>query len=176
MVCIGSILGDGYLDKTTRGYSLRIHHGLKQIPYVDYKYSILRNIVNSSPKISGKAYYFRTISHPIFSELRSVFYNNKVKTVPKLFLDNNFDSLAFAIWIMDDGSRDKNQLRINTQCFSLEDNMWLIKFLQAKLGITATINLDKNKYRLRISYSSMSCLKDLVLPYIIPSMLYKLSP
>ena len=64
MFIIGTLLGDGYLDKTTRGYSLRIHHGIAQKEYVDYKYQLIKCFVNSAPKTSGKAYYFRTVSHP----------------------------------------------------------------------------------------------------------------
>jgi len=33
-VVIGSMLGDGYLDRTTMGYSLRLHHGVSQKDYV----------------------------------------------------------------------------------------------------------------------------------------------
>jgi len=91
-------------------------------------------------------------------------------------LEHDFDPFAFAIWIMDDGAADKRQLRIKSQPFSLEENLWLIKFLQAKFGILSTINVDRGKYRLRIADSSMNLLKELILPYIIPSMLYKLSP
>ncbi len=176
MFIIGSILGDGYLDTTTRGYSLRIHHGIIQKEYVEFKYSLISSFVNSKPKRSGNAYYFRTVSHPLFSKLRSEFYSDRKKVIPKLFLRKNFDPLALAIWIMDDGAADKNQLRINTQCFSLKENLWLVKFLQTKFGIKSTINIDKGKYRLRIAGSSMNLLKELINPYIIPSMSYKLSP
>ncbi|MBI4092124.1 MAG: hypothetical protein HY427_02890 [Candidatus Levybacteria bacterium] len=173
---LGTLLGDGYLDRTTRGYSLRIHHGISQKEYVDFKYIVLKSFVNSQPRQSGNSYYFRTVSHPYLTNLREIFYLGKKKIVPRNFLESNFDPFAFAIWIMDDGARDSRQLRINTQSFSLEENLWLIKFLQAKFGIVAKINKDKGKYRLRIGTLSMQVLKDLVLPYIIPSMLYKLSP
>ena len=176
MFIIGSILGDGYLDTTTRGYSLRIHHGISQKEYVEFKYSLISSFVNSKPKRSGNAYYFRTVSHPILTKLRSIFYKDRKKVIPKIFLRKNFDPFALAIWIMDDGAADKNQLRINTQSFSLEENLWLIKFLQTKFGIKSTINVDRRKYRLRIANSSMNLLKQLITPYIIPSMSYKLSP
>ena len=176
MLMVGSLLGDGYLDKTTRGYSLRINHGINQKQYVDFKYQFIKYFVNSPPKRSGNAYYFRTVSHPIFIALRDLFYKKRKKVIPNIFLEENFDAFAMAIWIMDDGAADYNQLRINTQCFSLAENLWFIKFLQAKFGVNATINVDKGKYRLRIAGSSMNRLKQLVLPYIIPSMLYKLSP
>ena len=175
MLLIGTLLGDGYLDRTTRGYSLRIHHGVSQKEYVDFKYQLLHSFVNSPPKRSGKAYYFRTVSHPFLIQLRKQFYIGQKKIIPKQFLESNFDPFAFAIWIMDDGAADWNQLRLNTQSFDHKENLWLTQFLQAKFGITATINQDKGKYRLRIRASSMPILKNLVLPYIIPSMLYKLS-
>jgi hypothetical protein len=176
MFVIGSLLGDGYLDATTRGYSLRINHGIGQKEYVDFKYSLISNFVNSKPKRSGNTYYFRTISHPLFSKLRRLFYIQRKKVLSRKYLKENFDSFALAIWIMDDGSADKNQLRINTQCFALKENLWLIKFLQTKFGINSTINVDKGKYRLRIAGSSMNLLKQLIFPHIIPSMFYKLSP
>jgi hypothetical protein len=76
---IGSLLGDGYLDKTTRGYALRIHHGMVQKEYVDYKYQLIKSFVNSAPKVSGKAYYFRTVSHPDLIQLRKHFYMQQKK-------------------------------------------------------------------------------------------------
>jgi hypothetical protein len=36
---IGSLLGDEYLLKTTRGYAFRVNHGLAQKAYVDWKYA-----------------------------------------------------------------------------------------------------------------------------------------
>ena len=176
MLIIGSLLGDGYLDKTTRGYSLRINHGIVQKKYADFKYQLIESFVNSPPKRSGKAYYFRTVSHPVLTTLRNIFYRKQKKIAPIKFLEANFDPFALAIWIMDDGAADGNQLRINSQSFTYQENLWLSSFLQAKLGISTTINVDKGKYRLRVKDSSMNLLKKMVLPYIIPSMLYKFSP
>lgn len=176
MLIVGSLLGDGYLDKTTRGYSLRLNHGIAQKRYVDFKYQLIKSFVNSPPKRSGKAYYFRTVSHPILTLLRNIFYLKQTKIAPINFLEENFDSFALAIWIMDDGTADGNQLRINTQSFTFKENLWLSSFLQAKFGIDTTINVDRGKYRLRVRDSSMSLLKKMVLSYIIPSMLYKFSP
>src|SRR5260370_8368620 len=100
MLLIGTLLGDGYLDKTTKGYSLRIHHGIAQKEYVDYKYQLIKSFVNSAPKISGKAYYFRTVSHPDLTFLRNNFYIHQKKVLPKNLLEENFNALSFAIWII----------------------------------------------------------------------------
>ncbi len=173
---IGSLLGDGYLDKTTCGYALRIHHGIAQKAYVDFKYQLIAKFTNSRPKRSGKAYYFRTVTHPIFDKLHELFYQNGKKVLPIKLIEKDLSPFALAIWIMDDGSKETRQLRINTQSFTREENLSLIKFLQTKFGIESTINVDKEKYRLRIRGNSMPKLISLIKPYFIPEMLYKLPP
>ena len=173
-VVIGSLLGDGHLVATTRGFAFRVNHGLIQKAYVDWKYSQLEELTNSSPRASGNCYYFRTVSHPYFDELRRLFYRQAQKILP-LQLDEWFTPLVLAVWIMDDGARDGRQLRINSQCFSAQENTRLIEIMKAKLGITASLNRDKGKFRLRIAATSMSCVRQIVAPYIVPSMQYKLS-
>ena len=70
-------------------------------------------------------------------------------------------------------------LKICTDNFTLEEVERLIKVLQAKYGIKATINQRTNSdgavvWRIRISKLSMDKLISIVRPYIIPEMLYKL--
>lgn len=76
---------------------------------------------------------------------------------------------------MDDGAKDSSQLRLNTQSFSREENERLIRILEATLGITVTLNRDKNYFRLRVKAKSMPRVRQLIAPYIIPSMHYKFS-
>ena len=173
---IGSILGDAHLVRTTCGYAFRVNHGLAQISYVEWKYEILTPFVRTKPRISGKCYYFRTISHPIFSDLHTSFYEGRNKIVPADLLKARLNPFILAVWIMDDGSRDGRQLRINSQSFSKRENLFLQDILDAKLGIKSALNRDKDKYRLRIKDQSMKKLVQLVEPHIIPSMLYKLLP
>lgn len=173
---VGSMLGDGYLVRTTKGYAFRVNHGLKQQDYVDWKHNILREFVNSKPRQSGNTYYFRTVTHPKFLELRALFYQKFLKVIPKTLIERLMSPFILAVWIMDDGSRDGRQLRINTQCFSEEEQVFLQDVLRAKLGINTTLNRDKNQFRLRVGERSMDKLRKLVVPYTIPSMLYKLIP
>ncbi|UCD14826.1 MAG: hypothetical protein JSV34_03635 [Candidatus Omnitrophota bacterium] len=173
---IGSLLGDAYLVKTTRGYAFRVNHGVRQKDYVDWKYKILKDFVNSPPRFTESCYYFRTISHPAFHCLREQFYSDRKKVVPRDLIETEMNSFIMAVWIMDDGSKDGRQLRINSQSFNRDENLFLQGVLYAKLGIKSTLNQDKGKYRLRVSNESMARLRNLVTPYIVPSMLYKLLP
>ena len=80
---------------------------------------------------------------------------------------------------MDDGTNELGHsrcLRINTQCFSLEDQLRLIQILQEKFGIITTLNRDKDRFRLRVKKESMEKLIRLIEPYIIKEMYYKIAP
>ena len=171
---IGSLLGDGYLMKTTNGYSFRINHSLLQKSYVDWKYRMLEAFVRTPPRSSGRCYYFRTISHPIFKEIRKYFFRSRRRGLSRKFLAGRLTPFVLAVWIMDDGAKDGNQLRINSQCFGKKDNNILRYLLQAKLGIDTTLNRDKDRYRIRVKCKSMDRLRKLIQPFILPSMQYKL--
>ncbi len=94
--------------------------------------------------------------------------------MPRQLLDRELTAFGLAIWFMDDGAADRNQLRLNTQSFSREENLALAEFLHAKFGIAAQLNKDKDRYRLRIGVECVARFIDLVAPHVIPSMQYKL--
>jgi LAGLIDADG DNA endonuclease family len=172
---IGSLLGDGYLMPTTAGWCFRVGHGMQQRSYVDWKFGIISDLVRTAPRASGRSYYFRTVTHPDFSGLRSAFYaRGAVKVVPLQLMEQELTAFGLAVWFMDDGAADRNQLRLNTQSFSRDENLVLAEFLQAKFGIAAQLNKDKDRHRLRISANGMERFLELVTPHVIPSMLYKL--
>ena len=176
-VIVGTILGDGYLLRTTRGYCLRLNHGITQKKFVDWKYEALESIAMPR-KIYKNSYHFRTVSRPEMTEYRKMFYRGRRKRIPDE-LRNIIDPVAFAVWIMDDGTNELGTsrcLRINTQCFTITDHLKLQRILKQKFGITTTLNRDKGKYRLRVKKADMPLLRKLVGKYIIPSMRYKISP
>ena len=76
---VGSLLGDAYLMPTTSGFCFRVNHGLHQREYVDWKFKLLAEFVRTPPRESGSCYYFRTVTHPEFSDYREFFYSNSRK-------------------------------------------------------------------------------------------------
>ena len=71
-------------------------------------------------------------------------------------------------------------LSIVNKCDSIRSRSHLLRmkryrfFLRAKFGIQTRLNRDKDRCRLRVVDASIKRLRDLVGPYLIPSMLYKL--
>ena len=177
-VIIGTMLGDGYI-RTFSGRKnalLEINHSIYQKEYVDWKYTILKNIVISPPKVrqgngTRIAYRFYTKQLSELSRLQKLFYENRIKKIP---LNLSLDKVSLAVWYMDDGSKCRSSdIYLNTQQFGIPDQEKLISAL-GKLGLKAKMNKDKNYFRLRFLKSSISRLKMLVEDTIIPSMRYKI--
>ena len=79
--------------------------------------------------------------------------------------------IALAYWFMDDGT---NSGQIATNCFSFEEVKLLSNWLENKFGIITTIHKNLRDYTLYIVASSRFEFENLISPYIIPSMKYKL--
>ena len=95
------------------------------------------------------------------------------KKIPKT-IKRSLTPLGLAVWIMDDGSRDKGCVRISTHNFSYSDQLKLQKILKAEFGIKCNIQKAKDKFWLWIKSESIPRLVKLIRPYFIPSLLYKL--
>ena len=178
-IIIGSILGDGHIRKIKgrKDAFLEINHSIKAKEYVDWKYSALKNICISPPKeriIDEKrtAYRFFTKQNPELTKLFKIFYRNKKKIIPSSLVLN---PLILAVWYMDDGSRTrKNDIYLNTQQFSMRDQRKLLHQLRL-MGLRARLNKDKRYYRIRFLKESVPKFNEIISPYVISSMRYKLS-
>lgn len=147
-VIIGLLLGDGTmrLGEGAVNANFKIEHGLQQKDYVYWKYDILREWVFTEPKLSmrydhngeayAKSWWFRTIRHPILTNIYNRFYSRSGfrvgrKIIPR-DINRYLDPLALAIWVMDDGCYSKGHIDISTYSFRLPE----IHVLQDAIIIT----------------------------------------
>ena len=191
-VIVGSLLGDCYGNQKSREgirfiYKQSIIH--KEYLFWLYNFFYLRGYCsNLEPKIYTrklkinnqiKEYYgyeFNTFTFRSFNKIYKMFYNNGKKRI-KLSLVDYLDPLALAIWIMDDGCKVSSGLKLSTHSFKYSDLIFLISLLFNKFGLKTSIQSGNNKYDQYVIYiwaESMSTLVNIVKPYIIPSMKYKL--
>ena len=175
---IGTILGDGYLRIVPgrKNAFLEINHSFSQKEYVDWKFKKLQNICKSKPKMrkgNGNriAYRFYTKQYPELTEIYKSFYKDSKKIVP----DNlKLDVIALSVWFMDDGSKcGKSNFYLNTQQFSKDNQIKLLNCLK-DLGLNASLNKDKNYFRIRFLSSSINKLKELLKENLVFSMYYKI--
>ena len=181
-VLIGTVLGDGYLRPSRSGKAARLQicHKAAAKKYVDWKYQIFKNLVFSKPRnqVQNNSLRFTTISHPDLLEYLKCFYANCFKSIPKNVCDILKSSLSLAVWFMDDGNGYLNSyaLRISTYGFGLEGNLLLQNCLTKNFGVQTNLKRDVKGYQLYIPTSDGSALrfKNLIIPYVLPSMRYKI--
>lgn len=189
-VLIGSLLGDARLECRSIGKRhpitarLRIHHSDKQKDYVFWKYEIFKDIVEKGPRKimvwhdskrnkNHYSWYFHSKSLENLGLPQKYFYRGKTKILP----ENVFDLItprALAVWFMDDGSNTGNSYTINTQCFSKEEQEKIVDFFKKKYNINAKIVKEYSNFKIAIGRHEYQKLSDIIEPYIIPSMIYKI--
>ena len=188
---IGSLLGDGTMriGKGAKNANFKVEQGLEQKEYVMWKYSILKPLVFTEPKISfryrenrekyPKSWWFRTMRHPLLTEMYDRFYTREGyrtgrKIVP-IDIAKNLTPLAFAIWIMDDGSYSNGILDISTYSFLLDEVGLLQDALRNVFAIEARYFKDREKgYRMYFRKSETAKVVPIIRPYIINSLMYKI--
>lgn len=177
-VLVGSLLGDGTLRKQgTRTNALfEVNHSFEFKEYVDWKWKYFQEFVLTPPKArqgngNRVAYRFTTRSMSVFTGYYHWFYKDREKRIPS---DLELNPQSLGVWFMDDGSKSRKMLYLNTQQFSLGEQQFLRTLLQSAFGIKSTINRDKQYYRLLISTEGTKKMKVIIIPYIIPCFQYKL--
>jgi hypothetical protein len=184
-IIIGSILGDGCLEKTkteNRNSRLTLGHSEKQKEYLEWKVNILKEFGLSTGSItkcvaksnrykSGQciSYHTKSRKHSVFTKYRKLFYLNGKKTLD--FSNLHITPMALAIWYMDDGQKCSASYQINTQCFNRDTLVELAKYLEKAYGLEFTIDKTNVMY---LRKASISKFESLIKPYIIDCMKYKL--
>lgn len=188
---IGSLLGDGTMRMgiKAKNANFKAEQGLEQKEYVFWKYEILKPLVFTKPKLSfrynedgeryPKSWWFRTIRHPLLTEIYERFYaKEKYRTGRKIIPQNiieNIDALVFAVWVMDDGSYTDGKIDISTYSFLLSEIQLLQEKIENRFGIKMNYHRDRDKgYRMYCNKKETEKLIKIIQPHIIVSMRYKI--
>jgi len=186
-IIIGTLLGDGFLERNGKFVRLHIDHSIKQKEYLYWKYRELKTFVPSKPRIiisyhrkAQKEYrrlHFATYSLDVFEYYWKIFYSNNRKAITNLIFSELKDPLSLAVWYMDDGYKrnDCDALRFSTESFSSAEQKLLQKVLAKNFGIKAVIHRKSKWWNLYIPHRETLKFIDLVSPYIIPSLRYKIT-
>ena len=170
----GCLLGDGYMRCKTNAH-LEVNHSIHQKEYVDWKYQHLREFILTPPKArqgNGRriGYRFFTRSLPIFTDYFHRYYKNGVKVIPK---DVCLNPMTIAVWFMDDGSKSQNSMYLNTQKYTSDEQEYLMSVLKSQYNLQLHLDRDKQYTRLRFPVADSRRLKDIIYPFILPSLQYK---
>jgi LAGLIDADG DNA endonuclease family len=183
---LGSLLGDASLTyrKDRDTYDFQVGHCLEQKQLVEYKAHLLNTNVSSYIKddtsFSAGKEFFKTSYHNKY-ELEKIYdmcFKNGIKTVTEQWIDSlNEDGIA--MWFMDDGtsSFSKNNVMVRFSTLSFPKKQLVL--LQRRLtdfGISTTLqkHSDGEGYVIYIRQSSVNKFMDLIEPFIIECMKYKI--
>lgn len=194
-ILIGMVLGDGYLrcrkDNRCKNYvqsSIIMKHCIKQKEYLEFKADLLHSIFGGKkPNViecdnSGYPGCRTSKTNKYFKVLYELLYSNGKKTITREVL-NYLNPLGLAIWYMDDGclsAKKRNgkihsyDLILNTY-ISYEDNQIIVDYLKEVWDVQFTIVKDKGKTRIRCGTREARKFIEIVKPYIVPCMQYKIN-
>lgn len=180
-VLYGSLLGDMCITKSKNLCRVCINHGGDQEAYFDHKCAIFDGLlgkISKTPRYDKRTnkYYnkftVRLLSHSTYNKLYDQLYINGVKTLTREWLDK-VTPRGLAFWFMDDGC---NSGTLATNCFTLDECETIQRWLKEVYNVDTTLQKAPNEqYVVYIKSSSRRTFYNIVIPYIIPSMLYKLN-
>ena len=183
-VIISMCLWDWYVDKH---WTFKLIHSIKQKDYLLYKYKLITSILWwHKPKIvefnnnwySGVRFQK---SDKYYKNIRSWIYKDWKKTYPRRIL-NKLDERWTAIWYMDDWCLSKKKRNWKVHAYDLilntylskEENENIIQYFYEERWVLFKLQKSKWKYRLRMWTKEARNFIDIIKPYIIPSMEYKI--
>jgi len=202
---IGDLLGDGHLrfhgknnnknNQRSNSSNARMEFTFSRpnLPYLRYlkfvAYGEICTISEPTPwpnPQTGKPitqYWFSTRSLPLFTKLYKEWYKEidgkYVKIIP-LNIKELLKPVGLAHWIMGDGYLSGKAVCICTDNFSFEEVNLLANVINENFNIAAKISNRISSsgmkcWRIRIGASSTQKLRDIIIPYMIPEMLYKIN-
>lgn len=183
-VIVGTLLGDGCLERNGKYPRLVIDHSTQQKEYVFWKARCLKDfkisvVTKDRLDLRTRKVYshciLRTHTTPHMEKYFDLFYYKKQKGIPQT-LSKIINPQILAVWLMDDGYKrnDCNAIRLNTQAYSFSEQKIIRKSLQV-LAIESTIQKHKSSYVVYIPSRSMSRMRNIVQSFIIPEMEYKIA-
>ncbi len=182
---IGSLLGDASIRQRDKNSCFRVSHSVRQKSYIKWKLELLKfftisEFSNTKRMINNHEINMINLStrtHYAFNYYRNLFYNKEGRKVVNMAILDGLTPRALAIWICDDGSYDNKQgyIVLCTNAFSFEEHKLMKKFFNERFSLDPTIGFRDGKYYyLRFKQKDTKKLIEIIKPFIIDSMKYKI--
>ena len=188
-IIFGSLLGDAHAERRKIGngtrvtfyqegvhvsYLLWLHSLFSDLQYCNSNIPVIKTRLGSKG-IVRKIIRFRTWTFSSFNWIHDLWYINGVKVIPSN-IGEFLSPLSLAIWIMDDGGKVNQSLKLSTNSYTYSECLFLVKVLYNNFKLKASVQSTgvSDQYIIYIWKESMPLLREIVLPYVHSSMKYKL--
>lgn len=181
-IILGSLLGDASLSCGGSEYSkykLSETHCVKQRDYLMWKADMLSPLgINIDNFLSsyGKGYEptekmrISTRANIIFEDYYYLKYPNLTTEIV-----NDLNEIGLAVWIQDDGNFNKGAYSISCGNVAFETLIKIAKKLEDKFKINFKVRKGTRENLIEVGRAEGQKLKELIKPYIHPSMSYKVN-
>lgn len=148
---IGSILGDGHIDKREKYPLFIVCHAENQKDYLYYKYNIMKNLCISPPrkykgglskvvdKICMTQNYYRFCTRTCYALL-------KYREMSIIDVVKQLNEYSFSVWMLDDGHCNKKGYWQLCSPFDVETNNNILDILYDKFNIRGKLNNNDSRY------------------------------
>ena len=177
---VGTMLGDGFIRKSGNLPRLALVHSKKHELYFHWKLSQMDRYFNlwreqKDKRKNSTLLYSETLQHDGLVKFYDMFYVDGIKIIPDN-LDMFMTPYALCIWFLDDGTLNSGtNHRIHTNCFTYEDQVKLKNLLKRCFDLECKIIQRKDtQYILSFDRINTVKLSNIIEPYVIPTMEYKL--
>lgn len=190
-VLLGTLFGDAGIHSD--GRYMELWHSKEQEDYMKWKIDKLKKLIWKLHSRMGydevtndyrEEIYATTKSSDFIEHLGEIIYikeknKNHRRKVLREELLYMLKPLGLAVWYMDDGSFNKDAggyIELSTQSFTIKENKLIIKMLKDKFNITGKIKMDNSckKPEIRLNVENTKKFFNLIRPYIISNLVYKL--
>ncbi len=184
-VLVGTLLGDGCLERNGANVRLRIDHSIGHRAWVEWKHSEFQELCPGRPRIVKRIdvrtgsqhvnYRFSSGSLPALNEYYQLFYGEGEKRIPS-DIGAFLSPLSLAVWYQDDGGRrgDCAGGYLNTNAYSDQDVELLKLALWNLFGISTRTHFAAGKPRIYVPAGQFREFCHVLRPFVIDEMKYKL--
>jgi len=185
----GSLVGDGSI---TNSGAYVCSHSIKQKEYFDHKRKVLYNIHSNKfqtvyhdyPTLKNptESLHFTTGCNKLLYKMREIYYPDGKKIFPYDFLMENLRAEGLAYWYCDDGGLENYKVKIKsrrlkfaTYGYHIDNSILFKQLFDGLFGVKIIVEEAKEDQPVvHIHSQSTDRIVELMEPYIIPSMHYKL--
>ncbi len=180
-VLVGILLGDAHLETQNSGrtYRVKFEYAWNQLAYAEHLRGLFKEWILTPPQRKTDPthdnVWFQTVSHQAFRFYAHQFVKDRRKCVPRL-IHHYLTERGIAYWFMDDGSiksKESKGVLFNTQGFVKNDVQRLVDTLRDQFALEATPRKQNEGMQIYVSGRSYDRFREIVDPYIIPTMRYK---
>lgn len=167
---LGSILGDGHIDKREGQSIFIVSHAENQKDYLYWKYEILKNLCNKTPLyIPPRVMYFKDKPHDCQATYRvcTRIYDalDEYKFIDKIDVINQLNEFSLAVYILDDSYRSWCSWGLCVANFTDNEKEFFLKYIEEKFGIIGKVENCDSRY-IRFDKENTEIIDRIILKHI----------